>query len=381
MQLIYACFRRECFSRKIESPQTDHNEVGIVMKKNSARMRRTWIGAVAAIGATSLLLAGCSAAGTEAGDEPEGDTNADACDLAEGYPNGPIELIVPWAAGGGTDATARLVGTQLSEALDTQVNVVNRAGGSGVVGHSAMANANPDGQTLGLVTVEIGMMHWQGLTDLSYKDLTAVSQLNEDPAGITVNADAPWNDAQGLLDHIEANPGEIRSSGTGQGGIWHIALLGLLDAAGLPLDSVNFIPSEGAAPALQELVAGGIDMTTNSLGESLTLLETGKVKALGAMGTERDPNFPDVPSVSEQTGIDYAMSVWRGISGPAGMEDDVVAELDCYLKNITESSEFGEFMDSVGLGIRYRNSADFAELMKSDDELKGKIMEKAGLAK
>lgn len=335
------------------------------MQKNRSRARRTWIGAVAAIGATSLMLTGCSGGSTGAGDKPgsdtstqaagNGDTNAAKCDLADGYPNGPIELIVPWAAGGGTDAVARLVGKQLAEAMDTQVNVVNRAGGSGVVGHSAMAQAKPDGRTLGLVTTEIGMMHWQGLTDLSYKDLTAISQLNEDPAGITVAADAQWDDAQELLDYIKAHPGEIKSSGTGQGGIWHVALLGLLDAAGLPLDSVNFIPSEGAAPALQELVAGGIDMTTNSLGESLTMLETGKAKALGVMGTERDPNFPDVAPVSEQTGIDYSMNVWRGIAGPAGMDKDVVAELDCHLKNIGESAEFSEFMKSVGLGVRYRD--------------------------
>src|SRR5699024_3205312 len=158
-------------------------------------------------------------------------------DIAADYPSGPIELIVPWAAGGGTDSVARLVGNQLSDELGTQVNVVNREGGSGVTGHQAMADADPDGSTLGLVTVEIGMMHHQGLTDLNSEDLTAIAQINEDPASLVVAADAEWETAQDLLDHIADNPGEIRSSGTGQGGIWHLALIDMLLEEGLDADA------------------------------------------------------------------------------------------------------------------------------------------------
>src|SRR5699024_1949913 len=124
-------------------------------------------------------------------------------DINTEYPSGPIELIVPWAAGGGTDGVARLIGDQLSEQIETNINVVNRTSGSGVVGHQAMADAEPDGQTLGLVTVEIGMMHHQGLTELTSEDLTAVSQMNQDPAGITVAADAQWETADELLTYIE----------------------------------------------------------------------------------------------------------------------------------------------------------------------------------
>src|SRR6267378_2549182 len=108
------------------------------------------------------------------------------------YPQRPIQLIVPWGAGGGTDATARIIGSLLEKDLKQPVNVVNRTGGSGVVGHAAIASATPDGYTIGMVTVEIGMMHWQGLTELSGASYTPIGLVNADPAGLQVRADAPY---------------------------------------------------------------------------------------------------------------------------------------------------------------------------------------------
>lgn len=90
------------------------------------------------------------------------------------YPERPISLIVPWGAGGGTDATGRIIGSLLQKELGQPVNVINRTGGSGVIGHSAIATAKPDGYTIGVATVEIGMMHWSGLTDLTYKQYTPI---------------------------------------------------------------------------------------------------------------------------------------------------------------------------------------------------------------
>ncbi|GAA1766248.1 tripartite tricarboxylate transporter substrate binding protein [Kocuria aegyptia] len=331
------------------------------------------------MGSVGLVLSGCSAGGGDT--SAEGADNGNACDLAPNYPNGPVELIVPWAAGGGTDGVARAVGNELSAALGTQVNVVNRTGGSGVVGHQAIASAEPDGQTLGLATVEIGMMHWQGLTDLTAEDLTGIAQVNSDAAGLTVAADSQWETAEDLMTYIEENPGEVTASGTGQGGIWHLALVGMLLDAGLEPDAVNFVPSEGAAPALQELVAGGIDLSTAALGENKTMIDAGRAQALAVMGEERDQNFPDVPTLGEAAGVESSMGVWRGITGPNGLEENVVAELECHLENIVSSDEFGEFMGNQGLGVTYRGSEEFTEFMAQDDAQKGEIMEAAGLAK
>src|SRR3979490_3311036 len=109
------------------------------------------------------------------------------------YPERPITLIVPWGAGGGTDATARIIGILLEKEFGQPVNVVNRTGGSGVVGHAAIAQATADGYTIGLITVEISMMHWQGLTELSGASYTPIGLANMDPAGLQVGPASPHN--------------------------------------------------------------------------------------------------------------------------------------------------------------------------------------------
>src|SRR5438034_3650389 len=137
------------------------------------------------------------------------------------YPERPMTLIVPWGAGGGTDATARIIGSLLEKELGQPVNVINRTGGSGVVGHAAIAQASPDGYTIGIVTVEIGMMHWQGLTELNGAAYTPIGLVNADPAGVQVAAGAPYKTINDLVAGIKANPGKLNASGTGQGGFWH----------------------------------------------------------------------------------------------------------------------------------------------------------------
>src|SRR5687767_15631634 len=115
-----------------------------------------------------------------------------ACAAHAQYPQRPVQLIVPWGAGGGTDATARIIASLLEKELGKPVSVVNRTGGSGVVGHQAIASAPADGYTLGLITVEIAMMHWAGLTQLKHSDFTAIGLVNSDPAGVSVRVDAPY---------------------------------------------------------------------------------------------------------------------------------------------------------------------------------------------
>src|ERR687893_728586 len=174
------------------------------------------------------------------------------------FPSRPLTFICPWGAGGGTDATARIVASILERDLGQPVNVVNRTGGSGVVGHQAIASAQPDGYTLGIITVEIAMMHWQGLTELTPKSYTPVALMNEDPPGLQVNASSPYKNVKELAEAIKASPpGKLKASGTGQGGIWHLAMIGWLQAMGLKPDHVAWVPSNGAAPGMQDLAAGG----------------------------------------------------------------------------------------------------------------------------
>jgi tripartite-type tricarboxylate transporter receptor subunit TctC len=297
------------------------------------------------------------------------------------YPERPITMVVPWGAGGGTDATARILATLMEERLGVPVNVVNRTGGSGVVGHSAIATAAPDGYTLGTITVEIVMMHWQGLTELTYEDYTPLAQYNIDPAGLQVRIDAPWNTAQELLDAIKASPGELKSSGTGQGGIWHLALAGMLQAAGIDPNAAPWVPSEGAAPGLQDLVAGGVDIVPCSVPEAQALLEAGRVKSLAVMSEERNPAFPDVPTLKEATGLDWTTGAWRGIAGPKGMPQEVVDTLVPVLKEIHESQEFLDFMAQRGFGVVWRGPDEYREFMAESDKAFGEVMQAVGLAR
>ncbi len=303
--------------------------------------------------------------------------------LAQGtYPSRPITLIVPWGAGGGTDATARIVGAILEKDLGQPVNVVNRTGGSGVVGHSAIATAPPDGHTIGMVTVEITMMHHQGLTDLKPTSYTPLALMNEDPPGVQVKADGPYKSVKDLADAIKAAPaGKFKASGTGQGGIWHLALIGWLQAMGLKPDHVAWVPSNGAAPAMQDLAAGGLDMVTCSVPEGRAMIDAGRAKSLAIMAAERNPQFKDVPTLNESLGINYSVGAWRGIAGPRNLPSDVQARLVASLKKAYESKDFQDFMNNRGFGMKFAEAQAFASFMAQGDQAMGTAMRAAGLAK
>lgn len=297
------------------------------------------------------------------------------------YPERPVTIIVPWAAGGGTDATARIIGSLLEKELGHPVNVVNRTGGSGVVGHEAIAAAAPDGYTLGLATVEIGMLHWQGLTQRDYKDYTPIALMNLDPAGVQVRADAPYKTVNDLLEDIKKNPGKFKASGTGQGGIWHLAIAGMLDSLNIDPSTVRWVPSQGAAPGLQDLVAGGVEVVPCSLPEARSLIEAGRVKSIAVMNSERNPAFPDVPTLAEQTGSQWAIGAWRGIVGPKGMPADVTKRLAEALDKIYKSKEYNDFMSQRGFGVKFAAGEEFLAFWKKSDEDLGAVMKKVGLAK
>jgi tripartite-type tricarboxylate transporter receptor subunit TctC len=300
---------------------------------------------------------------------------------AQAYPSRPITLIVPWGAGGGTDATARIIGSLLEKELGQPVTVVNRTGGSGVVGHAAIASAPPDGYTLGLATVEIGMMHWQGLTELTGASYTPIGLVNADPAGIQVRADAPYKNVQELLAAIKANPGKLKASGTGQGGIWHLAIAGLLRDQKIDPAALPWVPSNGAAPGLQDMVAGGVDVAPVSLPEARSLIDAGKVKSLAIMADKRSALYPNVPTLKEATGSDWQMAAWRGIVAPKGIPADVRDKLSAAVRKVAASKDYTDFMASRGFGVIYAGPEDFGRFMAKSDADLGATMKAVGLVK
>jgi len=300
--------------------------------------------------------------------------------FAADYPKRPITMICPWGAGGGTDACSRIIATLLKKELGVPVTVVNRTGGSGAVGHTAMATAKPDGYTIGMATGELTMMHWMGLTEVTYKDVVPICMVNADPAGINVRTDSPWKTYKELEDYVRKNPGKLRDSGTGQGGIWHLAMAGWLKGIGLSPEDIKWIPSKGAAPALQDLMAGGIEMSTCSLPEAATLIEAGKVRPLAIMADERDPKFPDTPTLKEM-GIDWTAAAVRGIVGPKGTPPEIADILEKAIAKVYKDPEFIKFMNNRGYGMIWKDSATFGKFLEKMDADNGVVMKAAGIIK
>lgn len=325
-------------------------------------MKRTWLSLlILCVAATALALAGCRSQSS--------------------YPNRPITLVVPWGAGGGTDAVARMLASLMEKDLGQPVNVANRTGGGGVVGHHAVAGAHPDGYTIGLITAEIAMMHWQGLTQLTYADYTPIALVSFDPAGVQVRADSPYKTLQELIRDIKARPGQIKATGCGPGCGWHIALAGLLHAQGIDPQSVRWVPSNGAAPGLLDLVAGGVQIVPCSLPEARSLIDAGKVKSLAIMHGERDGLFSNVPTLDEAVGSKWTYAAWRGIAGPKGLPKEIADRLAVSVQKAYDSQEYKDFMKQRGFGMIWGGPREFAQHMAKADADLGKTMKAVGLTK
>ena len=301
---------------------------------------------------------------------------------AQGFPDRPITLIVPWGAGGGTDAVARMIGSLMERDLGQPVNVVNRTGGSGVVGHAAIAGAAPDGYTIGMVTVEITMMHHQKLTELNGTSYTPIALVNLDPAGFQVRADSPYKTVQDAIAAIKAAPpGKFKASGTGQGGIWHLAIAGMLSDLKIDPASVPWVPSQGAAPGLQDLVSGGVEFVPCSLPEARSLIDAGKVRSLAVMADKPAALFPAVPTLKQATGSNWTTGAWRGIAAPKGLPKDIQEKLTAAIKRVYDSKDYKDFMTQRGFGMLWGNAEEFGRFMAKGDADMAAVMKTVGLAK
>ncbi|NND05392.1 MAG: tripartite tricarboxylate transporter substrate binding protein [Saprospiraceae bacterium] len=294
------------------------------------------------------------------------------------YPARPVTMMVPWAAGGMTDLSSRALAAVLQKHLGVSVNVVNRTGGGGVIGHLALSQARPDGYTIGAVTVEITMMHNMGLTELIWEDFTPLSLMVDNAAGITVRMDSPYETVQDLIDAVKADPGNLQASGTSRGGIWDLARIGFLRAVGLKDSDMPWVPSQGASPALQELLASGVDVVTASLTEVDALRRAGQVKTLAVMADERLENFPDVPTLKEQ-GIDWSLGGWVSVCAPKGLPDVVKAKLEEAILKTMEDPEFRDAMNQAGSNIREIQGDLLVKFLEGEHTKNEESMTLAGL--
>ncbi len=298
------------------------------------------------------------------------------------WPDRPVTVIVPYAAGGGTDATGRIIATLLEKKFGQPFNVVNRTGGGGAVGHTAIAQAPADGYTVGIMTFEISTYAPMGISNISYRDFTPLVLYNFDPAGFQVRTDSPFKTLKEALDAIKAEPTKYKmSGGGGVGGSWHLAMSGMFLRLGIDPMKVTVVPSNGAAPGLTELVSGGVDFIPCSLPEAKALMDAGRVRSLGVMGPARIPAFPNVPTMKETTGIDHVAGAWRAVVGPKGMPPEATQKLVAAIEEIYSSQEFRDFMASRGFGLQWAKGADFDAFLAKQATDTAAVVKAVGLEK
>ncbi len=296
------------------------------------------------------------------------------CQRGSEYPNGPIVLLCPWSAGGGTDRLSRQVAAFLEREMDTPVNVVNATGGGGVTGHTRGALARPDGYTLTMVTVEINMLHWRGLTNISHKDYEPIGLVNLDAAAIFVRADAPWKNLAEFEEYVRTSTFPVKVSGTANGGIWHLALAGWMDKVGLTWSHATWVPNNGAAPSFQELLAGGVEAVCCSLPEAHSLLDSeGGVRCLGVMADKRVTQYSEVPTLKEQ-GVDWTMIAWRGVCAPKGTPPEITGNIVAALERVVLTDSFKESMRNAGFNTTWMPPERFRAHMVDVDERLGKLL-------
>lgn len=295
------------------------------------------------------------------------------------YPDRPIELIIPWSAGGGTDATGRIIATMLEAKLGQPITINNRTGGGGIVGHEAIKAANPDGYTLGIITTELSMYKAVGSADMTYEDFTLIGLFNADPSAVFVRADSPYQTMQDLAAAVKADPQSVKASGANFGGLNHLSWVSLVQLLGAPADKAFWVPTDGATPSLQLLAAGAIDVAVSQFPEAQSLVDAGEIRPLGFLGNEINPKQPNVPPITEALGLEFSIAGWRGLGGPKGMPEDVVAKLSAALDEIVNSAEFATFMDGRNYGVVWQGGPDFEAYLKTRGEAFNAAISTAGI--
>lgn len=308
-------------------------------------------------------------------------TLALAAGPAFAFPDRPVQLIVPWAAGGGMDAVMRIFANGLEAELKQPVTVINRTGGGGVTGHTAIATATADGYTIGGASPEISFFKTLGLGDLTPESIDMFSRVSLIPAGVTVKMDSPYKTIADFIKAVKESPkGTFTSSGTGMGGSWHVAAGGLMKAAGLPADQIRWVPSNGGAPALQDLAAGGISAFTGSPIEAKAMLDGGRVRTILLMTEERHPNFPDVPGAKE-AGLDWTYQNWFAIAAPKGVPADRRKILYEAAERTMKREDVRKGMADRGITPVWDTPAELQAYVKTFGERGNAVLKELGLAK
>ena len=282
-----------------------------------------------------------------------------------------IQLIVPYVAGGGSDQRARLAARTLAKHLGEPIEVVNRTGA--VAGHEAIAAAPADGGVIGLITGEIGMMHWhEGLTRLTPHDYTPLAVPYVESAALIVAAEAPWRSARELVDQFRRRP--VRGSGGPSFGVWKFALAGLLDACGLDPARLEWTETLSGEQGLENVLAGRADVAPITMTDARAFLQDRRARALATMESERHPRFADVPTVREALGVEWHVAHWRGIVAPRGLPSPIAGRYIGALRKVAADPDFEREAAANAFTVRWRFGDEFASYMAEDDRQFGRVI-------
>ncbi|HZJ88018.1 MAG TPA: tripartite tricarboxylate transporter substrate binding protein [Sphaerochaeta sp.] len=297
-----------------------------------------------------------------------------AGEAADTYPDKPVAVIVPYAAGGGTDLIARALVDIAKADFPRNISVENRTGGGGAVGMSYGANARPDGSVVTMVTVELVTLPHTGTgAGLYYDQFEPIMMLNSAYSAITVRSDSPYNTLGELMDAAKTK--NLRVGNSGIGAIWHLAAAGLAQAGNV---NFNHIPFDGAAPAITSLLGGHIDMISVSYAEVDTYVRSGDFKVLAVLAPERIASTPNIPTAKE-LGYDVAVGTWRGFGVPKGTPTAIVDKLYQIFSKAAASDAFVNYMNSTNNEIDILDGPAYGKKLAVDNDLFKTLIEDLGL--
>lgn len=293
----------------------------------------------------SLFAAGCG--------------KSEVAKQAPKYPTKAIQLIVPYAAGGGTDAVGRSLAEALKNVLKQDVVVINKTGGAGAVGMNEGLNANPDGYTITMVTREVAILPLLGQAPFKTLDFKYIGNVNVDPEVVVVSSNSPYKTIEDLIAAMKANPGKLKFAAASAPNFYGIQFA---QEAGV---SFVTVPFQGAAPAMTEILGGRSDFGIYNPGEIKAQVEGGKLRALAVMSDKRVPGIKDMPTFKEK-GLNIMCGTYRGIAVPPKTSDEVAKVLEAAVAQAVKDPKFVDFMNKSFLGIDYKNPADFKAMVEAD---------------
>jgi tripartite-type tricarboxylate transporter receptor subunit TctC len=286
---------------------------------------------------------------------------------AGNYPVKPITLIVPFPPGGVTDLVARDLAKRLSEGLGQPVVIDNRAGAGGNIGTAALARAQPDGYTLTVSAMSIAPHIHKSLSFVPAKDFTPITNIVNTPGAILAGNKTPYNTLQELIKAAKAQPGKINYASVGLGSLPHLIAEKLALDAGI---AMTHIPYKGAAPAMQDLLAGVVDLSfESSLTNTVTNYNSGRLKVLATTSSTRVPILNNIPTVAESGYPGFVAQGWFGFFGPAGLPPSITKRLNDIATGMLRDKSIVEKFDSLGIQADPSTPEQFVKFLQEQDRI------------